>query len=267
MNLRELQKKIGKGEGLSIKALQSFSQQLLYSLRLMEKCNVLHADLKPDNILVNEAKTLIKLCDFGSAFYSDENAITPYLASRFYRAPEIMLGMKYSYGIDIWSLGCSLYECFTGRILFHGRDNNQMLKLIFELRGKPANKFLRKGTFRDGAFGASHIHFDDNFNFLSKELDKVTQQVKIVELQMLQPTGDLGQMLFTYGDVTYKKKLAQFKDFLEKMLMVLFKSHEVLIPQCNESFILRLPAPYSSLLFFSSHFCLPRTSFSTPFQC
>ncbi|XP_029324138.1 serine/threonine-protein kinase PRP4 homolog isoform X3 [Mus caroli] len=93
MNLREVLKKYGKDVGLHIKAVRSYSQQLFLALKLLKRCNILHADIKPDNILVNESKTILKLCDFGSASHVADNDITPYLVSRFYRAPEIS-GMK-----------------------------------------------------------------------------------------------------------------------------------------------------------------------------
>lgn len=70
-------------------AVRSYSQQLLLALKLLKRANILHADIKPDNILVNESKLVLKLCDFGSASHVADNEITPYLVSRFYRAPEI----------------------------------------------------------------------------------------------------------------------------------------------------------------------------------
>jgi serine/threonine-protein kinase PRP4 len=89
MNLREIVKRFGKDVGLNIRAVRAYAHQLFLALGLLRKCNIMHADIKPDNILVNEAKTLIKLCDLGSASDASENDITPYLVSRFYRAPEI----------------------------------------------------------------------------------------------------------------------------------------------------------------------------------
>ena len=76
-----------------------------------------HADLKPDNILVNEALTSLKICDLGSAFKKDDpdNVPTPYLVSRFYRAPEITLGLAYSTQIDTWAAATCLFELFTGK--------------------------------------------------------------------------------------------------------------------------------------------------------
>lgn len=89
MNLREVLKKFGKDVGINLRAVRSYTHQLFLSLSLLRKCSVLHADIKPDNILVNDSLNLIKLCDLGSASDASDNEITPYLVSRFYRAPEI----------------------------------------------------------------------------------------------------------------------------------------------------------------------------------
>jgi serine/threonine-protein kinase PRP4 len=108
MNLREVVKRFGKDVGLNIRAVRVYAKQLFLALNLLKKCNIMHADIKPDNILVrhvilvpwnlrftfaivqvNEQKTVLKLCDLGSASDASENEITPYLVSRFYRAPEI----------------------------------------------------------------------------------------------------------------------------------------------------------------------------------
>lgn len=64
----------------------------------------MHADIKPDNILVSEGFAQLKLCDFGSAFKESapDNDPTPYLVSRFYRAPEIILGFEYDRAVDLW---------------------------------------------------------------------------------------------------------------------------------------------------------------------
>lgn len=79
----------------------------------------------------------------------------------------IVLGIPYDYAIDMWSIGCTLYELFTGKILFTGRTNNQMLRSIMECRGKFPHKLLRRGQF-------TGLHFDDMLNFRSTEKDKIT---------------------------------------------------------------------------------------------
>ncbi|XP_051990179.1 serine/threonine-protein kinase PRP4 homolog isoform X2 [Xyrauchen texanus] len=215
MNLREVLRKYGKDVGLHIKAVRSYSQQLFLALKLLRRCNILHADIKPDNILVNESKTILKLCDFGSASHVTENEITPYLASRFYRAPEIIIGNSYDYGIDMWSVGCTLYELYTGKILFPGKTNNHMLKLAMDLKGKLPNKMIRKGLFKDQ-------HFDQNLNFLYTEVDKVTEREKVTVMSTINPTKDLlmdmvGRQALPEDQ---RKKVVQIKDLLDQILML-----------------------------------------------
>ncbi|XP_062926091.1 pre-mRNA processing factor 4Bb isoform X2 [Mobula hypostoma] len=215
MNLREVLKKYGKDVGLHIKAVRSYSQQLFLALKLLKRCNILHADIKPDNILVNESKTILKLCDFGSASHVADNDITPYLVSRFYRAPEIIIGKIYDYAIDLWSVGCTLYELYTGKILFPGKTNNHMLKLMMDLKGKMPNKMIRKGVFKDQ-------HFDQNLNFMYIEVDKVTEREKVTVMSTINSTKDLLADMIGCQRLPedQRKKVHQLKDLLEQILML-----------------------------------------------
>ena len=127
----------------------------------------MHADLKPDNIVVNDKYNMLKICDFGSASSPEEADITQYLVSRFYRAPEIMIGLQYGVPIDTWAAAVSVFELYAGKIMFQGTSNNMMLKLIQEVKGKMPHKLIRKGMF-------SELHFDPDYDFLYRERDKVT---------------------------------------------------------------------------------------------
>uniref|UniRef100_A0A1I7W4V2 Serine/threonine-protein kinase PRP4 homolog n=1 Tax=Loa loa TaxID=7209 RepID=A0A1I7W4V2_LOALO len=213
MNLRELLKKYGNSVGLHMKAVRSYTQQLLMALRLLKKCNILHADIKPDNILVNDTKMTLKLCDFGSGCHVADAEVAPYLVSRFYRAPEIMLGLPYDFGIDLWSVAVTLYEVYTGKIMFAGKSNNQMLKFMMDLKGKFPNKMVRKAQFKDQ-------HFDQNCNFLYHEIDKVTQRDKITTMSVVKITRNLESELL--GDQELDKdgirKLEQFRSLLDAMV-------------------------------------------------
>ncbi|XP_047040986.1 serine/threonine-protein kinase prp4 [Helicoverpa zea] len=216
MNLREVLKKYGKNSGIHIKAVRSYTQQMLLALKLLKKTGILHADIKPDNILVNENKLMLKLCDFGAAGHVSDNEITPYLVSRFYRSPEIILGVPYDHGIDMWSTACTIYELSTGKIMFSGKSNNEMLKYFMDLKGKIPNKIIKKGYFKEQ-------HFDANCNFLYHELDKITEREKVVIISSIKPTRDLQAELAPPHHrlpTPEAKKITQLKDLLERMLML-----------------------------------------------
>lgn len=83
--------------------------------------------------------------------------------------------MPYDYSVDMWSIGCTLYELYTGKILFTGDSNNQMLKAIMEIRGKFSAKLFKRGQL-------SHLHFDDMSNFVSIEHDKTLGKVRCFSL-------------------------------------------------------------------------------------
>ncbi|GAA5883642.1 hypothetical protein JCM3774_005990 [Rhodotorula dairenensis] len=212
MNLREVVKRYGRDVGLNLRAVRAYASQMFLALTLLRKCEILHADLKPDNILVNESKSTLKVSDLGSASDASENEITPYLVSRFYRAPEIILGLPYDYSLDVWSIACTLYELYTGKILFPGRTNNHMLLLIMETKGKFNHKLIRKARFHDR-------HFDESMNFLYTEKnDSVT-----VRAIPAKPSADMRSRLMPSGVLRTLKDdearlLTHFVDLLEKML-------------------------------------------------
>ena len=80
-----------------------------------------------------------------------------------------VLGLPYDTAMDVWAVGCTLYELFTGKILFPGRSNNHMLKLFMDVRGKISHKMIRKGEF-------SGQHFDENYHFVFRDIDTMTQK-------------------------------------------------------------------------------------------
>ncbi|KAJ4710540.1 Protein kinase-like protein [Melia azedarach] len=211
MNLREVLKKFGRNIGLKLTAVRAYAKQLFIALKHLKNCGVLHCDIKPDNMLVNEAKNVLKLCDFGNAMFAGKNEITPYLVSRFYRAPEIILGLPYDHPLDIWSVGCCLYELYTGKVLFPGATNNDMLRLHMELKGPFPKKMLRKGAFADQ-------HFDQDLNFHATEEDPVTKKAMKRIIFNIKPK-DIGSIL-TASPGEDPKMLANFKDLLEKIFML-----------------------------------------------
>lgn len=131
-------------QNLSNDHYQYFVYQILRGLKALHSAGVLHRDLKPSNLLLN-ANCDLKICDFGLARSADQPEpdgkafLTEYVATRWYRAPEIMLTFKeYTKAIDLWSVGCIFAEMLSGRPLFPGRDYHHQLSLILEVLGTPS---------------------------------------------------------------------------------------------------------------------------------
>ena len=123
MNLYEFIKS-NNFQGVSVGLVRRFAIQLLVSLHYMKEHNIIHCDMKPENILLRKPnKSGIKVIDFGSGTYEADQFYT-YIQSRFYRAPEIMLGIAYTTAIDMWSFGCIVYECLVGVPIFAGENEN-----------------------------------------------------------------------------------------------------------------------------------------------
>lgn len=141
-------------EGISLSLIKFFAKQVLIALDYSKSLNIIHCDLKPENILLADPKkAMIKLIDFGSSCFGSERLHT-YIQSRFYRAPEIMMGIPYTSAIDIWSLGCILVELFTGQPLWPGESEKDQFLLIVGSLGLPPMELLnnasRKHLFFEG---------------------------------------------------------------------------------------------------------------------
>ncbi|KAE9595747.1 putative protein kinase CMGC-DYRK-PRP4 family [Lupinus albus] len=228
MNLREVLKKFGRNIGLKLTAVRTYAKQLFIALKHLRNCGVLHCDIKPDNMLVNEAKNVLKLCDFGNAMFAGKNEVTPYLVSRFYRAPEIILGLTYDHPLDMWSVGCCLYELYSGKVLFPGSTNNDMLRLHMELKGPFPKKMLRKGAFTEQ-------HFDLDLNFFATEEDPVTKKMIKRMIVNIKPK-DIGTVI-TGSTGEDPKMLANFKDLLEKVFVLDPDKRLTVSEALNHSFI------------------------------
>lgn len=129
---------------------QSFIYQILCGLKYIHSADVLHRDLKPGNLLVN-ADCELKICDFGLARgYSNDpeknsGFLTEYVATRWYRLPEIMLSFQsYTKAIDIWSVGCILAELLGGKPIFRGKDYVDQLNQILRIVGTPKESTLTR---------------------------------------------------------------------------------------------------------------------------
>ncbi|KAE8721924.1 Mitogen-activated protein kinase 20 [Hibiscus syriacus] len=140
----DLHQVIKANDDLTREHYQFFLYQLLRALKYIHTANVYHRDLKPKNILAN-ANCKLKICDFGLArvaFNDTPMTVfwTDYVATRWYRAPELCGSFfsKYTPAIDIWSIGCIFAEVLTGKPLFPGKNVVHQLDLMTDLLGTPS---------------------------------------------------------------------------------------------------------------------------------
>lgn len=121
--------------------------QLFKALKYIHSAQIIHRDLKPSNMLIN-SDCLMKLADFGlarSVASTDEGhpIVSEYIATRWYRAPEILLGStNYTKAVDVWSAGCIMVELLTEKVLFAGKSSLNQVEQIIELLGRPAERDL-----------------------------------------------------------------------------------------------------------------------------
>ncbi|CAE6477093.1 unnamed protein product [Rhizoctonia solani] len=147
----DLHQIVRSGQNLSNAHVQYFLYQILRAMKYVHSAGVIHRDLKPGNLLVN-ADCELKICDFGlsrgfDSAPEDDGAgfMTEYVATRWYRAPEIMLSFrKYTTAIDIWSIGCILGELLGMKPMFKGKDYVDQLNIIIDILGTPDEETLQR---------------------------------------------------------------------------------------------------------------------------
>uniref|UniRef100_A0A8C6KN34 Stress-activated protein kinase JNK n=1 Tax=Nothobranchius furzeri TaxID=105023 RepID=A0A8C6KN34_NOTFU len=118
--------------------------QMLCGIKHLHSAGIIHRDLKPSNIVVKSDCTL-KILDFGLARTAATGLLmTPYVVTRYYRAPEVILGMGYQANVDVWSVGCIVAEMIRGSVLFPGTDHIDQWNKVIEQLGTPSQDFLMK---------------------------------------------------------------------------------------------------------------------------
>lgn len=173
--------------------------QLLCGLRHLHAAGIIHRDLKPSNIVVNSDCTL-KILDFGLARNNTGILMTPYVVTRYYRAPEIILGLPYKENVDIWSVGCIIAEVLRGSILFRGSDHiDQWNKILREL-GSPPDSLVQKLAPGVQLFMHTLPHY----------CGKTFEQLFPDELFQYHNNGSEGSAL----------KILEARDLLQKMLTI-----------------------------------------------
>jgi dual specificity tyrosine-phosphorylation-regulated kinase 1 len=137
-------------QGVSLQLVRKLAVQVLDAMDFLRTLSppVIHADIKPENVLLRHpTRSAVKLIDFGSSCREGATEYT-YVQSRFYRSPEVMLGVPYGPGVDMWSLGCMLMELHSGEPLFGGRDESDQLWRIAMALGEPPQELLERASHR-----------------------------------------------------------------------------------------------------------------------
>uniref|UniRef100_A0A182SLF6 non-specific serine/threonine protein kinase n=1 Tax=Anopheles maculatus TaxID=74869 RepID=A0A182SLF6_9DIPT len=127
----------------------SNSNQVLTALLKLKQLGLIHADLKPENIMLvdpNRQPYRVKVIDFGSASHVSKTVCNTYLQSRYYRAPEIILGLPFCEAIDMWSLGCVVAELFLGWPLYPGSSEYDQIRYISQTQGLPTEHMLNSAS-------------------------------------------------------------------------------------------------------------------------
>uniref|UniRef100_A0A667WVC4 non-specific serine/threonine protein kinase n=1 Tax=Myripristis murdjan TaxID=586833 RepID=A0A667WVC4_9TELE len=141
--------KHSKFSPLLLKSIRPVLQQVATALMKLKSLGLIHADLKPENIMLVDPLRQpyrVKVIDFGSASHVSKAVCSTYLQSRYYRAPEIILGLPFCEAIDMWSLGCVIAELFLGWPLYPGASEYDQIRYISQTQGLPAEYLLSAGT-------------------------------------------------------------------------------------------------------------------------
>ncbi|EFP01339.1 CRE-KGB-1 protein [Caenorhabditis remanei] len=131
---------------LDHKTLSFFVYQSLCAIKHLHTSGVIHRDLKPSNIVVND-RCVLKVLDFGLARKKNVDTsmrMSDYVVTRYYRAPEVILGLPYSEKVDIWSVGCIFAEMINHTVLFPGKDRIDQWTKIYNVMGTPNDDFINQ---------------------------------------------------------------------------------------------------------------------------
>ena len=125
--------------GLEPELVKKYIFQLLKAIEFCHRHGVIHRDIKPENLLIEEATNVLKICDFGFARSLPKQSnkpLTDYVATRWYRSPELLLGENYGKEVDIWAIGCIMGEISDGEALFPGESEIDQLYVIQKVMGE-----------------------------------------------------------------------------------------------------------------------------------
>ncbi|KAH0788234.1 CMGC family protein kinase [Histomonas meleagridis] len=142
-----------KFTGLPIQHVQLYSKQICHALNSIHSINFVHLDIKPENILFTDSTFKeVKLSDFGNARVYEQNKLN-YCVTRYYRPPEIVLGLEFTNKSDVWSMGCLIAEMLQGNPILPGQNELHLLELMQKRIGKKIpNSMIKRSPQRNEFF-------------------------------------------------------------------------------------------------------------------
>ncbi|XP_075394062.1 homeodomain-interacting protein kinase 4 [Tenrec ecaudatus] len=244
-NLFEFQKE-NNFAPLPARHIRTVTLQVLRALARLKELAIIHADLKPENImLVDQTRCpfRVKVIDFGSAsIFSEVRYVKePYIQSRFYRAPEILLGLPFCEKVDVWSLGCVMAELHLGWPLYPGNNEYDQVRYICETQGLPkahllhaarkAHHFFKRNPHPDAT---SPWQLKSSADYLAetkvRPLERRKYMLKSLD-QIETVNGGMAASRLTFPDREVLAEHADLKSMVELIKrMLTWESHERISP-------------------------------------
>ena len=201
-------------EYFSVERIQKLTKQILICLEFIHDLKIIHCDLKPENILMKSiTDATCKVIDFGSSCFVHDH-LSAYIQSRSYRAPEVILGCRYDYKIDMWSLGCILAEIYTGNVLFQNDSIQSMLARIIGICGPIPNWMYEKGKLVNDFFTKEKLlYMEPNAVDNNESMNQTSPQERGKKVHILVPKkSSLRKRIRTNNE--------QFFNFLSGLLKI-----------------------------------------------
>nr|XP_009296187.1 homeodomain interacting protein kinase 3a isoform X2 [Danio rerio] len=222
--------KQNKFSPLPLKVIRPVLQQVATALKKLKSLGLIHADLKPENIMLVDPVRQpfrVKVIDFGSASHVSKAVCSTYLQSRYYRAPEIILGLPFCEAIDMWSLGCVIAELFLGWPLYPGALEYDQIRYISQTQGLPGEQLLNVGTKTarffckesDSPYTAWRLKTTEEHE---AETGLKSKEARKYIFSCLDDIGHVNLMLNMEGcdQLAEKADRREFVDLLKMMLMI-----------------------------------------------
>jgi len=207
----------------TLNRLQKVTKQILEALDYMHSLNLIHCDLKPENILMKSySNCQVKVIDLGSSCFIHDH-LSSYVQSRSYRAPEVILGCKYDFKVDIWSLGCIVAELYTGYVLFQNESVVGLLARILGIVGPIPEHMAQEGKLVSSYFTNEGILFQEGGG-VDMHSQNVSESTKKRHRKKMEKEGATFDLLLP-KITNLKSRLKdvdddQFINFVTKMLEI-----------------------------------------------